>query len=119
MGKGKKWSSEECKHLAMAWISVSEDTGEVDVKGTDRDSSDFWKAVTTKFASYGPEKQNGIYGDRAATAVENQWKDQISRDVKKFNKSLLKVMQYPGLTLRDSIPDGTRATARRLIHECL
>jgi hypothetical protein len=30
-----------------------------------------------------------------------------------------KLLQYPGLTLRDSIPDGTRATARRLIHEFL
>jgi hypothetical protein len=29
------------------------------------------------------------------------------------------IVQYPGLTLRDSIPDGTQATARRLIHECL
>jgi hypothetical protein len=28
-------------------------------------------------------------------------------------------VQYPGLTLRDSIPDGTRATTRRFIHECL
>ena len=28
------------------------------------------------------------------------------------------VVQYPGFPYRDSFPDGTRAQARRLIHEC-
>ena len=28
------------------------------------------------------------------------------------------IVQYPGFPYRDSIPDGTQAQARRLIHEC-
>jgi hypothetical protein len=41
-----------------------------------------------------------------------------SRLILVLNNIVNRIVQYPGLTLRDSIPDGTRATARRLIHEC-
>jgi hypothetical protein len=89
--KGKKWSPEESLHLAEAWIDTSEDVGSPEVKGTNQDSEEFWGSVFEAFKKKGPEVQSGVYGDRALTAIMNHWKDQVSRDVKKFNKALLKV----------------------------
>ena len=51
MGKGKKWSTEELKHLAEAWISISEDSGEAMVKGTNQDSDEFWRRIYNVFIS--------------------------------------------------------------------
>ena len=51
MGKGKKWSAEELKHLAEAWIAISEDSGEAMVKGTNQDSDEFWRRIYNVFIS--------------------------------------------------------------------
>ena len=91
MGQGKHWSAEECLHLAEAWVNASEDEGEKEVKGTYQDSDSFWAKVLENFTAKSPPHPQGIYHDRALTAIKNKWKDKISRDVKKFNKSLLKV----------------------------
>ena len=45
------------------------------------------------FASKGPSNAVGVYGDRPQTAIMNHWKDNISRDVKKFNKAILMVLR--------------------------
>jgi tRNA-splicing ligase RtcB len=92
MPKGKKWTTEECFDLAMAWIETSEDDGQPEVKGTNQDSDEFWAKVMERFKVKGPTPQNGIYGECAMTAIQTQFKDNIARDLKKFNKSLLKVM---------------------------
>jgi hypothetical protein len=45
MPQGKKWSSEECKALAKAWINVSEDSGRSTVKGANQTSYRLWSRV--------------------------------------------------------------------------
>ena len=92
MGKGKRWSQEECKHLAEAWVAASEDVGSAQVKGTNQDSDEFWNKVKDNFAAYAPSNVQGTYHGRELSAIKNQWKDKISRDVKKFNKALVKVL---------------------------
>ena len=93
MGKGKKWSAEECLHLSEAWLSVSEGEGETKLKGTSQTQDAFWKSVVELFSSKGPSNPDGVYGDRPQTAIMNHWKDNISRDVKKFNKAILMVFR--------------------------
>ena len=92
MGKGKKWSSDESLHLAEAWMAKSEEAGAAQLRGTNQDSDEFWSGVKQIFATKSPTPNpDGIYHDRNWTAIRNQWRDQIARDVKKFNKSLMKV----------------------------
>jgi sRNA-binding regulator protein Hfq len=105
MPKGKRWSPEESFDLAQAWINVSEDAGEVEVKGVNQDSDEFWSRVRANFKARGPTVQDGTYGDRAVTAIMNHWKDNISRECKRFNKSLLKVhsCNLSGVNQQDKI----------------
>ena len=92
MGRGKGWTNEESVHLAEAWIEASEDHGQRDIKGTDQDTDDFWKKIRSIFVSKSPaEPPQGTYSQRGVKAMQNQWSANISRDVKKFNKSLLLV----------------------------
>lgn len=95
MGKGKIWKAEENQHLAEAWISTSEEVGETKLKGTDQTESEFWSKVMVKFKSKCPvDKPDGIYHERGPPrTLQNHWRDHISRDVKKFNKSLSKVFR--------------------------
>ena len=91
MGKGKRWSGEESLHLAEAWVKTSEDTGEPEVKGTNQDNEEFWAKVIANFAEACPvTSPDGVYNDRTKTAIINHWKEKVSRDVKRFNKSLVK-----------------------------
>ena len=85
MGTGKRWTVEERIHLTEAWIDATEDTGEDEVKGTYQDSEVFWKRVYDKYVAKAlPGHANGAYGGRQASAVQNQWKDKLARDVKKL-----------------------------------
>ena len=90
MGKGKKWSTEELKHLAEAWISISEDSGEAMVKGTNQESDEFWRRIYNVFISKLPNAPEG-YANRALSAVRSQWKDKLSKYIRSFNKQLQKV----------------------------
>lgn len=92
MGKGKKWTPEESADLAASYIHASEDAGSGDVKGTNQDADTFWTKVLLHFSQLSPPHPRGIYHDRAKTAIINHWKEYISRDVKKFNNALLRVM---------------------------
>ena len=84
MGRGKEWKPEEDQHLAEAWVAVSEDAGETDVKGTNQDGDVFWKRVYDLFVSKCPvDNPDGVYGKRTVSAVKNHWKDYVSRDCKK------------------------------------
>ena len=93
MGEGKRWDSPECRDLATAWISASEENGEASLKGTHQESELFWESVRKHFDDKTPDNcTKGTYKDRGTTAVKNQWCEKVSRDVKKFNEALLKVM---------------------------
>ena len=93
MGRGRSWSTEELLHLAQAWLDATQDVGEREVKGTWQDSAQFWNKVITNFNSMCPvENPDGIYSDRAASAVRNQWKEKIARGCRSFNKALLLVL---------------------------
>jgi hypothetical protein len=101
MGKGLRWTSEECEFVSTAWINVSEDKDLNDVKGTNQTTDNFWKrvretleqavskALAEKKLSY--EDVLGKYHHRELNAIKTCWQEKISRDVKKFNRSLLKV----------------------------
>jgi hypothetical protein len=85
----------ESAALAEAWIAVSEDEGNPILKGTNQDStSEFWESVVIKLQHLAPKHNfvKGTYHERAATAIQTHWTDKVSRDVKKFNKALLKVL---------------------------
>lgn len=103
MGRGKVWSAVECKHLAEAWLEVSEDQNETEVKGVSQDADQFWGRVYNKFVLKG--HQEGCYGERGDSAVRNFWSDNIARDCKKFNKSLVKVYasRPTGVTLEEKV----------------
>jgi hypothetical protein len=95
MPTGKKWTSDECEALATAWINVSEDKGAEDVKGTDQTGEAFWKRVGDTLKSLAPKDPKeciGRFHNREGNALKTKWNDNISRDVKKFNKALLKVI---------------------------
>lgn len=89
MGKGKQWTPTECKHVAEAWIEVSEDQDQDTVKGANQDGDEFWDRVYTRFTLKG--SADGCYGMRSLSAVRNYWTDNIARDCKRFNKSLVLV----------------------------
>ena len=83
----------ECLHLAEAWLEVSQDVGEREVKGTWQDSSKFWSKVMQIFSGKCPvDNPEGIYGDGALSAVKGQWKEKIARGCRNFNKVLLLVL---------------------------
>ena len=93
MGRGRSWTPAECLHLAEAWLDVSQDVGEREVKGTWQDSSQFWSKVMAVFSSKCPvDNPDGVYGDRALSAVKGQWKEKIARGCRNFNKALLVVL---------------------------
>ena len=92
MGKGKKWTQEELKHLAEAWISISEDAGESALKGTNQDADEFWNRIYNVYIGKAPDAAEG-YGNRALSAVKSQWKDKLSKYVRAFNKKLQKVQR--------------------------
>jgi hypothetical protein len=101
MGKGLRWSSEECEVLATAWINVSEDKDMDDVKGTNQTIDSFWKRVRETIGviigkvvtekKLPVEDVVGKYHHRELNAIKTCWNEKIQRDVKKFNRSLLKV----------------------------
>jgi hypothetical protein len=91
MPQGKRWSVEECEALARAWINISEDVGSEDLKGTDQTADVFWKRVIAAMQRLAPPDCVGRYHNRAQNAIMTQWTDKIAREVRKFNKSLLKV----------------------------
>ena len=92
MPKGVKWTAEEHKHLAESWIEVSEDTNSIRVRGTNRDTTDFWEEILEKFRAKAPDDAlSGSYGDRGAKALRSRWQDFVSKEVNSFNKALRKI----------------------------
>lgn len=92
MPKAPVWSSQECAHLAQAWIDTSEEIGSPKLKGVDQKKDVFWVAVVQRFEVVAPvDRPKGTYHERASTGIQGQWKDHIQRNVKNFNKALAKV----------------------------
>jgi hypothetical protein len=92
MGRGKAWSKTESLHLAQAWVAVSEGDGAQKVAGTSQTQEEFWRGVMEIFSKKAPEQTlPGTYTNREWTALRNHWSDSLSRDVKKFRRSLNKV----------------------------
>ena len=94
MGRAKAWCSEEHAGVAQAWINVSEDKNSLDIKGTNQDSDTFWKAVIANLATLAPScatETEARWHFRGRKSIERHWKDNIARECKKFNKSVLKV----------------------------
>ena len=93
MGKAKTWTPEEHAALAQAWINASEDKDRSDVKGTNQDGVEFFAKVVENLKVLAPSDVcSGSYHNRGAPALMNHWRDKISREVKKFNKAILKVV---------------------------
>ena len=93
MPKGKKWTDEEYATLAQAWIQTSEEVDQKVLKGTGQTLTAFWQKVLERFESLAPADPDGHYHLRGLVPVMNQWKDLLSRNVKKFNKCLVRVLK--------------------------
>ena len=93
MGKAKTWTPEEHAALAQAWINASEDKDGKKVNGTNQDSATFFNKAFANMKPLAPphEDLNGKYHNRGSSALQRHWKDDIAREVKKFNRALLKV----------------------------
>ena len=89
MGKGKAWASEELLHLALSYISVSEDQGNNRVNGTNQAMDYFFKRVIVCFKEKAPaDAGEGTYGERTPDATLRQWREGIKAGVRKFNKAI-------------------------------
>jgi hypothetical protein len=77
MRKVRRWTSEECEAVAIAWINVSEDKGSGEVKGTDQSSDTFWKKVMAKLQSIAPKDSSGLYHNRELNADRTCWTEKI------------------------------------------
>lgn len=106
MGRGKEWSKDESLHLAQSWVAVSEGEGAERVIGTNQSLETFWRGVMNVFSSKAPHPTPpGTYGHREWTALKAHWAEQLSRDVKKFRKSLNRVYarNLSGVSEQDKI----------------
>ena len=93
MPKGKKWTEEEFATLAQAWIQTSEEVDQKVLKGTGQTLTAYWEKVLKRFKMLAPADPEGRYHLRGLLPVMNQWKDLLSRNVKKFNKCLVRVLK--------------------------
>jgi hypothetical protein len=93
MPQGKKWLSEEYKTLAIAFIQTSEELEVKALKGTGQTGEQFWKKVMVRLEELAPRGDDAVgrYHNRGLLPVWNQWKDNINRNVKGFNKCLLTI----------------------------
>ena len=94
MGKNKSWNPEEHEAVAQAWINASEDLGSAEVNGTNQEVHKFFLKVMENLKTLAPKNEDilGRYHQLDASAVQNQWNTKIAREVRKFNKALLKVL---------------------------
>jgi hypothetical protein len=106
MGRGKEWSKEESLHLAEAWVQMSEGEGANRVIGTNQTMEQFWRGVMDIFVTKAPQPTPpGVYGNREWTALKSHWSEGVSRDVKRFRKSLNRVYarNLSGVSEQDKI----------------
>jgi hypothetical protein len=105
MPTGKKWTSDECEALARSWINVSEDKGEDELRGTDQTGAVFWRRVVEQLKALASKDCVGRYHNREGKALQTNWNDKIARDLKKFNRALLKVISsnLTGVTEQNKI----------------
>lgn len=93
MGKSKNWTADEHAALAQAWINASEDVGSSKVFGMNQDSDRFFAKVIDNLKALAPDSDtSGRHHNRDASAIQNQWNTKLAREVKKFNRALLKVL---------------------------
>ena len=80
-------------HLAMAWVDASEEVGEPSLRGTSQHFNEFWSKVRANYLKHQPAPcPPGKYSHRATTALQTQWRDNIAREARRFNRNLLLVL---------------------------
>ena len=94
MGRGKKWSSEECERVAIAWSRATHDP----VVGHNQSGDTFDEKVYSLF-SRKPLKDVdlGTYNERSHPSVMTCFQNNISQDVMKFI-GVLQMVKGLGLT---------------------
>ena len=81
MGQGKKWSSEECERVAIAWSRATHDP----VVGCNQSGDTFDEKVYSLFSRKPPKDADpGTYNDRSHPSVMTCFHNNISPDVMKF-----------------------------------
>lgn len=90
MPHGKKWTSEECRALAISYCNASECVGEEKPSGSDQKKDEFLVKLMSNFQRLAPACQNdaGRYHLRGTNAVWNYFRDHLKHDVNKFNIAL-------------------------------
>ena len=103
MGQGKKWSSEECERVAIAWSRTTHDP----VMGRNQSGDTFDEKVYLLF-SQKPLKDAdpGTYNDHSHPSVMTCFRNNISPDVMKFI-GVLRMVKGVGLS---------GVTAEELLH---
>ena len=106
MGRGKEWTASESLRLAESWVARSEGLVAERVIGTNQTEEQIWQGVKEILGTKAPTPMPpGTYHEREWSALKIHWRDGISREVKRFRKSLLKVhsRRLSGCTEQDKV----------------
>ena len=94
MGRGKKWSSEECERVAIAWTRATHDP----VVGRNQSGDTFDEKVYSLFTRKPPKDADpGTYSERSHPSVMTCFRNNISPDVMKFI-GVLRMVKGVGLS---------------------
>jgi hypothetical protein len=92
MPHGKKWTSDECRCVAIAVMNASENRGEVKPSGADQKFPEFLKKVMTNLQALAPPGADmHHYHHRGTDPVYAYWRDHMKPNMNKFNTALRKV----------------------------
>ena len=94
MGQGKKWPSDECERVAIAWCQATHDS----IVGRNQSGDTFDEKVYSLF-SCKPLKdaEPGTYNNHSHPSVMTCFRNNISPDVMKFI-GVLQIVKGLGLT---------------------
>ena len=94
MGQGKKWSSDECERVAIAWSQASHDP----IVGCNQSGDTFDEKVYSLFSHKPPkDAEPGTYNDHSHPSLMTCFRNNISPDVMKFI-GVLRIVKGLGLT---------------------
>ena len=100
MGRGKKWSSNKCERVAIAWSRATHDP----VVGHNQSGDTFDEKMYSLFSRKPPkDAEPGTYNDHSHPSVMTCFRNNISPDVMKFIGVLwmIKGVGLTGVTTED------------------
>lgn len=91
-----KWNSDECRHLCLCWISISEDP----IIGDSQRENSFWQRIEAEFC-------NNDHYQRSAKALKSKFSI-VNKSVQTFNGCYNMILQRneSGKTEQDQLSDA-------------